>query len=176
VESVNAALAAGRIDPKIPYIKAAAVIALDGAYSSTDQALAELPERLRGFYEEDYPEDLEDYSEALDATVPVLREIYTRTIFPEMKADWSAHPDNIGHRDSLGCFRCHNDEMVDAEGEAIFRDCSGCHAILAQGSGAVELVEDFDAGTVFVHPEDWEEVDEFTLCSDCHTGGAAVYE
>jgi hypothetical protein len=176
VDSVNVALAAGRIDPKIPYIKAAAVLALDGDYADTAEALAQLPERLRAYYEEEYPDELEEYSDALDETVLVLGKIYTRTIFPEMKADWSAHPNNIGHRDSLGCFRCHSDEMVDADGEEIFQDCSGCHAILAQESDTVEVAEDFEAGTAFIHPEDWEPMEEFTLCSDCHTGGGDVYE
>jgi hypothetical protein len=135
-----------------------------------------LPERLRAYYEEEYPDELEEYSDALDETVLVLGKIYTRTIFPEMKADWSAHPNNIGHRDSLGCFRCHSDEMVDADGEEIFQDCSGCHAILAQESDTVEVAEDFEAGTAFIHPEDSEPMEEFTLCSDCHTGGGDVYE
>jgi hypothetical protein len=37
-------------------------------------------------------------------------------------------------------------------------------------------MDDFDLGRAFVHPEDWSEIEEFTLCSDCHTGGAELYE
>jgi len=176
VESVNAAFSAGRIDPGIPYMKAAAVIALDGDYASTDEAAEKLPERLREWYDDEYPDELEEYSDEIDETVPELLAIYRRTIFPEMKADWRAHPDNSGHRDTPGCFRCHNDEMVDEDGEAMFHDCSSCHAILAQGEQVVEAVANFEEGTAFVHPEDFEEIDEFTLCTDCHTGGGYVYE
>jgi hypothetical protein len=93
-----------------------------------------------------------------------------------MKADWRAHPDNSGHRDWPGCFRCHNDEMLDDEGEGITTDCSACHAILAQDGEAIASVDDLDIGQDFVHPEDGAHFDEFSLCSDCHTGGAELYE
>jgi len=93
-----------------------------------------------------------------------------------MKADWSAHPDNIGHRDAPGCFRCHNDEMESAQGDTIFTDCTKCHAILAQGEQVIEARADFQNGQVFVHPDDEEDFDEFTLCTDCHDGGFGAYE
>ena len=93
-----------------------------------------------------------------------------------MKADWRAHPDNSGHRDSPGCFLCHNDEMIDAEADSVMTDCTACHAILGQNDEMIDSMDDFDLGRAFVHPEDWSEIEEFTLCSDCHTGGAELYE
>ena len=84
--------------------------------------------RLRGFYQEEYPELTNGDGQRLEAAVETVQSIYRKTIFPEMKADWSAHPDNIGHRDSPGCFRCHNDEMLNEAGDAIFTDCTRCHA------------------------------------------------
>ena len=93
-----------------------------------------------------------------------------------MEADWRAHADHSGHLDSPGCFRCHNDELLDSEGEAITTECSACHAILAQDGEAIEAIEDLDIGRAFVHPEDGSTFDEFTLCSDCHTGGKELYE
>ena len=177
VDSVDAALASGRISPKIPFIKEASVRALDGGYATTSEALEEIDVRIRDFYEEEHPDVLENgFGKLLEESVGELRSIYQRTIFPEMKADWSAHPDNIGHRDSLGCFRCHNDEMVDEDGEAIFTDCMRCHAILAQDEEVIRAASEFDVGRGFVHPEDWETLEEFTLCSDCHTGGSDIYD
>jgi hypothetical protein len=176
VDSVNTALAAGALPAEIPYIKEASVRALDGGYETTGQAMAGIASSLRSFYRENAPEVLEGDSGKLDASIDLLRKIYRSTIFPEMKADWSAHPDNIGHRDWPGCFRCHNDEMVDEEGEPVFTDCTRCHAILAQGGESVELAADFEEGLDFVHPEDEDTFDEFTLCTDCHTGGADLYE
>ena len=176
VDSINTAIGSGVISAQIPYIKEAAVRALDGGYETTQEAMTAIEDRVLSFYEEEHPELLDGNSQQLDDSIAVLRRIYRSTIFPEMKADWSAHPNNAGHRDSPGCFRCHNDEMVSEEGEPIFTDCTRCHAILSQGQKAVELTASFEEGLSFVHPEDWETVEEFTLCSDCHTGGADLYD
>jgi hypothetical protein len=177
VDSVDAALAMGRIPTEIPFIKEASVRALVDGYGTTEEALAEIDGRIREFYEEEHPDVLENgHAGQLEESGRELREIYQRTIFPEMKADWAAHPNNIGHRDSLGCFRCHNDEMVDEDGGTIFTDCMKCHAILAQDEEVIRAASEFDVGRGFVHPEDWETLDEFTLCSDCHTGGSDIYD
>ena len=34
---------------------------------------------------------------------------YASNIFPEMKVTWKAYPNNIGHMESEGCYRCHNE-------------------------------------------------------------------
>jgi len=36
---------------------------------------------------------------------------------------------NIGHMDSPGCFRCHDDSHKTKDGMAIGQDCETCHAI-----------------------------------------------
>jgi hypothetical protein len=176
IDSVNQAIAAKRIPQTLPRIKEASVRALDGGYATTEEAMAGIVEKLRAFYAEEDPQLLDGRAEELASIAPVLQAIYRRTIFPEMKADWRAHPDNIGHRDSAGCFRCHNDAMLGQDGEAIFNDCASCHAILAQDDKVIETSEDFESGRSFVHPEDYESFDEFTLCTDCHTGGAELYD
>jgi len=129
--------------------------------------------RLRG---EESPEVLEQDGAEIDRGLETLRAIYRRTIFPQMKAAGSAHPDNLGHRDSPGCFRCRDDEPVDEEGDAIFTDCTRCHAILVQGGEAIADSTGIDEGRPFVHPEDSETFEELTLRTDCHTGGAGLYE
>lgn len=176
IDSVNRALSARKLPSDIPNLKEASVRALDGGYETTDQAMLGIGSALEAYYDEEDPEVLEDQSDELAEAADVLRAIYQRTIFPEMKADWRAHPDNAGHRDSPGCFRCHNDEMVDAQGEPLFADCVKCHAILAQDDQAIETMADFQDGRGFVHPEDGSTFDEFTLCSDCHTGGKDLYD
>jgi hypothetical protein len=175
VDSVNEALAVGSIPSDIPYIKLEAVKALDRDYLTTEAAMAGIAEALTTAYREEHS-DFEDEGGQLAQAIEAVQGIYRRTIFPEMKARWSAHPDNIGHRDWPGCFRCHNDELESDEGDTIFSTCTRCHVILSQGSDGEKFTVDLRKGETFVHPEDDEEIDEFTACSDCHTGGAELYE
>jgi hypothetical protein len=176
VASVNSALQAGVLSPKLPHIKVESVRALDGGYETTEEAMHGIASSLTDFYEENYPEALNGDRAELDASIAALQRIYRRTIFPEMRANWTTHPDNIGHRDSQGCFRCHNDEMENEEGEPIGTECSTCHVILAQGEDVAVARADFENGRAFDHPEDGDPFDEFTYCTDCHTGGIELYE
>jgi cytochrome c2 len=66
--------------------------------------------------------------------------------------------------------------MLDEDGEALFHDCTSCHAVLAQDATVIRTMEDLEEGRDFTHPEDGLSFDEFTLCSDCHTGGAELYD
>jgi len=176
IDSVNEALASGLISPEIPYIKEAAVRALDQPYETTSEALKGIGENLISFYEEEDEELIELNSDGLAKATEELRLIYQKTIFPEMKADWKAHPNNSGHLDSPGCFRCHNEAMVDENGESLFHDCTSCHAVLAQDEMAIGTIGDLETGRSFIHPEDGSSFDESTLCSECHTGGAELYD
>lgn len=48
-----------------------------------------------------------------------------------MDIEWGSYPNYIGHRNSPGCFRCHNQDLIDTEGNSISYDCTLCHSILA---------------------------------------------
>lgn len=176
MERVNTALADGSISQDIPFIKVQAVTALDNDYASTEEALAAIQNDLQEYYAAEYPEVLENDGEKLAQSIQTVQQIYSDTIFPEMKANWLAYPNNIGHRDSPGCFRCHNEDMQSAEGETIFTNCTGCHLILAQGESISDVNVNIEEGLPFVHPEDMEAIEEYTECFDCHTGGADIYE
>jgi hypothetical protein len=44
--------------------------------------------------------------------------------------DWTTHPDNIGHKDWPGCFRCHDGKHFSQDRkEAIRLECNICHTI-----------------------------------------------
>jgi len=110
-----------------------------------------------------YPQDAR-----IKPTIDAVQQIYTDNFFPEMKANWQAYPDNIGHKDWPGCFRCHDGNHKTSDGKRVIKanDCNACHTILAQGSGK-ELEQLSPTGLKFKHPGD--EVDG--ACNDCHTGG-----
>ncbi|MGK5094826.1 NapC/NirT family cytochrome c [Deltaproteobacteria bacterium TL4] len=174
MEAVNRALEENAISPEIPMIKLQAVKALDADYKTTEEALTGIASSLRTYYQKNYPEVLEQ--DRWQNTVKEVQRVYQKNIFPEMNAKWSAYPDNIGHRDWPGCFRCHNDQMKSAEGDTIFTTCNKCHLLLAQGQEVDQVNVDFSEGLTYVHPgEDEESMDKYTDCSDCHTGGAETY-
>jgi nitrate/TMAO reductase-like tetraheme cytochrome c subunit len=175
-QSVNEALEAGSIDRGLPEIKLKAVEAIDGDYRSTAEAQEAISVRLGEYYRREYPEVFERKNADLMRSIEEVQQIYRTTVFPEMKASWRAYPSNIGHRDSPGCFRCHNDRMVSSGGETIFTDCTRCHLILAQGETIGNVDVNIETGLPFVHPEDGDVMEEYTQCNDCHTGGKDVYE
>jgi nitrate/TMAO reductase-like tetraheme cytochrome c subunit len=158
-DAVNLALSLGGIDRSLPYIKTNAVFALTRAYTNEAQAVRSIATFLAG----KYPNE-----PRVKQAIASVQQIYTNNFFPEMKADWRAYPDNRGHKDWQGCFRCHDGRHKSADGQRVIKadDCNSCHTILAQGSGA-ELNMLTPNGQTFRHPGD--EVDG--ACNDCHSGG-----
>jgi hypothetical protein len=45
------------------------------------------------------------------------------------KVAFGTYPSNIGHVDSSGCFRCHDDNHKSKDGTTIKQDCETCHTI-----------------------------------------------
>ena len=102
------------------------------------------------------------------AAIDSVQQIYKDNFFPEMRASWKNYPDNIGHKNWPGCFRCHDGNHIASDGKATIKanDCNACHVILAQGVGA-ELAKMTPAGQTFKHLGG----DYDSNCTDCHTGG-----
>src|ERR1019366_6145621 len=70
----------------------------------------------------------------LPATITEVQRLYAGTFYPERKADWRIYPNNIGHKNWAGCFRCHDDKHKTEKGDTVrASDCSSCHTIIAQG-------------------------------------------
>ena len=71
-----------------------------------------------------------------------MQAIYRRNVFPDMKVTWGTYPNNIGHEDYIGCFRCHDESHKRADGATITQDCTACHAILAQEEKDPKVLSD----------------------------------
>jgi nitrate/TMAO reductase-like tetraheme cytochrome c subunit len=157
--AVNLAILLTNIDRGLPFIKSNAVYVLTQSYTNDTQALQNIATTLS----RDYPND-----PRIRPAIDAVQRIYKDNFFPEMKASWKTYPDNIGHKDWPGCFRCHDGLHKTADGKRSIKanDCSACHTILAQGSGD-ELDKLTPKGQKFKHPGDEVEGG----CNDCHTGG-----
>ncbi|MCQ3937657.1 MAG: hypothetical protein DPW18_11510 [Chloroflexi bacterium] len=127
-KSVDQSMAAGRIDPSIPLIHAKAVEILSAEYASRDEAMKAIAD-----LEEDYKRNLFDYysrnGEKIKSAVAEIQAIYDRTVFHDQKIDWTTYPNNLGHIESPGCFRCHDGRHLNENEEAIRLECNICHAI-----------------------------------------------
>ena len=132
--ALDEALAAGRISRSLPFAKKVGLGALLGSYGTTKaEGLKGIENAVRGHYsreQHDAPVNLQD----ADLMVVELQGIYSRNNFPRMNIGWNTYPSHLGHRNDVGCFRCHNRDMVDEVGLAIPYDCTLCHSILAMDS------------------------------------------
>lgn len=169
VRIVDRILAQGRLRRDLPAIKAASVAALVGEYSDREAAMDSIPVVLEQYYRDNYPEVFPAGGDALRLAADELKLQYSSNFFPYMRVSWKAYPNNIGHMTAMGCFRCHDDKHVNAEGKVLSKDCNDCHTILYQGPEEVPSTYT-TAGAEFLHPEDIGDAWKDTNCNDCHTG------
>jgi hypothetical protein len=123
--AVDEAIARGEIPKTLPFIRREAAKALKSAYSSEDAALSGISNALETFYAGPYGTDRHDVSAAIAAT----RDIYSRSVFPDMNVGFGTYPNHLGHTDAPGCFRCHDESHRTSQGRTIGQDCSMCHEI-----------------------------------------------
>jgi len=160
-DAVDEALYLGRIDPALPEVKRTVVDLMTRAYATQGAAVASMSAALRARYGD---------APRVQQSVAAVEAIYRANFFPEMKVDWSQYPDNIGHLDSSGCFRCHDGKHVADTGAKKMpaTECDSCHTLLAQGAGA-EFARVAPQGMAFKHPSTDIEGTGL-LCADCHNG------
>ena len=84
---------------------------------------------LREFYRSQYSSTYMSERQAVEKAVNATANVYRRNVFPEMNVQFGTHPNNIGHMDFPGCFRCHDDNHKAKDGAKIGQDCDACHHI-----------------------------------------------
>lgn len=188
--AVDEALAAGKLDASLPYLKRQAIEVLNKPYNTTGEALNSIASGLDGFYRANYVDVYSQKGDAVKGAISETQRIYQTYFFPEMKTDWQTHPNNIGHLYSQGCFRCHDGEHVSNTGKVISNDCNICHTMLERDA-LVSSVAAPDrpfrhpvalgdlaelkcsvchkANAAFQHPVNLGDLSRFQ-CADCHTG------
>jgi len=85
-----------------------------------------------------------------------------------MKVKWNVYPLHLGHLETKGCYRCHNDKHKSDTGRIISRDCKLCHNIMAQGRpGEMQFSQSMES-LEFQHPVNINDAWKTKLCSECH--------
>lgn len=162
--AVDQSFTAGKLDVSLPYLKRQGVAVLSGTYDTTDQALTAIDAGINQFYRDNYPEIYAQKRDAVNAAVVELQRIFQTYFFPEMKTDWQTHPNNIGHLNSAGCFRCHDGQHVSDTGKVITNDCTICHTTIFDGTAPPE--QNIKLGA-FKHPVDLGALSD-RRCDSCH--------
>ncbi len=168
--AVNEAILLNRIDKSLPMIKNISMELFFEDYETKEIAVNTIAEKVWRFYREDYPDLFEKQKDSIERSIKELQKIYTRNIFPEMGVKWSVYPDNIGHLDFPGCYRCHDNKHINEYGESLSNDCFLCHTIFSQElNGQKEEAFTMD-GVEFKHPVDVGDDWKLSGCYECHTG------
>jgi formate-dependent nitrite reductase cytochrome c552 subunit len=130
--ALDRAISAGAIAPSLPWVKKTASELLTASYASQEAASDAIAKAFQSRYG--------DRPEAKRAAAEVTA-IFARNVFPDLKVSWGTYPNNLGHTDSPGCFRCHDGEHSSKDGQSIAQDCASCHEMLAVEEADPEVLK-----------------------------------
>jgi len=168
--AIDLAMESGAIAQDLPWIKKTTAEALMAPYPDAETASKEIKDRVFDFYAKQYPALYQSRMADLDRSVQTAVEIYRRSVFPKMKVDWTTYPDNIGHRNWPGCFRCHDGRHATADGQVLTQSCTACHTMPQRGPieslGALPPITD-----QLWHPFPLKGRHAQVLCNQCHRPG-----
>jgi hypothetical protein len=139
--AVDAALASGDIATGLPLVKKTAVELLKANYPTSEDAEQKIPAALTKFYVDKYSDVVTKRGTDVQAAGKALAAIYARNVFPDLKVDWGTYPNNLGHTDYPGCFRCHDENHATADKKTITQDCNACHQALAVEEAAPDVLK-----------------------------------
>lgn len=162
------AMLTGEVSKEIPFIKKISMDVLKQTFTDRDTALLTIKDQIVNFYKEGHKDFYTQSSDLINKSVLNIQKAFSQNTFPGMKVTYDAYPEHIGHLESEGCFRCHNDLFKSETGRKITRDCNLCHTIVGQGKPGLMQFANVRDTLAFQHPIDigtaWKEAN----CSECH--------
>lgn len=126
---VDEMVAEGLLPADLPFLKREAARLLEAEYETEEAAVDAIGEGLTAFYRAEYPDLYAANEEAVLQTAERVQDVYRQTTFPVMNVDWRTYPDDLGHTNFPGCFRCHDGEHVAEDGRPITLNCTTCHSV-----------------------------------------------
>jgi hypothetical protein len=173
-------LSIGEIDPSLPFIKREGMRILWSGFPNDAAAEAEI-DKLAEFYRLNYPDVYATKGAQVEQAMDELKVLYHLTATPEMRVTAATYPNNLGHREWPGCFRCHDGghfKVVDgvATTETIPSTCNTCHtfpqigpAVASVPLGEPPSTHTDDSLWVFNHKDVSTSLDPGgQSCGDCH--------
>jgi hypothetical protein len=135
-ERVDFGLLSKRINPAIEGIRQDSLRAIQYPYPSREEARVGIPEHLMKLQMLRGEEKAKENEGEIKAAADYLVEVYVENVWPAMKVEWGTYRSHLGHPNpdiyeggpvEFGCWRCHNEDHVNAEGDNISQDCDLCH-------------------------------------------------
>jgi hypothetical protein len=117
--AVNESMTRGEIPVDLPFVHREAVKALKAGN----------PALVRDYYRSQQPQVFAARPADVERAAAGVDSLYRRNVFPAMNVTFGTYPNNIGHIDSPGCFRCHDDQHKSRDGKVVGQECETCHAI-----------------------------------------------
>jgi hypothetical protein len=139
--AVDEAMTRGEIPVGLPFVKKTTVELLKASYSTDDEATLKIPAGLSAYYRGKYPAVASQRAADIQAAGQALLTIYSHNVFPDLKVTWGTYPNNLGHTDDPGCFRCHDDSHTTTDKKTIPQDCNTCHQALAVEETSPEILK-----------------------------------
>jgi len=127
--AVNEAMARGAIPVALPFVRREAVKALKTTYTSEQAAVEGIARTLRAYYSSEHEPLYTTRRQEVEQAVDGIVDLFKRNVFPEMNVQFGTYPNNLGHFDFPGCFRCHDDGHTTSDGQTIGQDCETCHTM-----------------------------------------------
>jgi nitrate/TMAO reductase-like tetraheme cytochrome c subunit len=128
-QAIDQALSLNEISSQIPLIHKQAVQVLSTRYASFDQADKAI-DGLDQYYRQNFPDFYSTGAGSIASAISFLKTTYSQLVFPTQDLSWTTHPDNLGHLNSAGCFRCHDGKHLTADNQnAIPLECNICHTL-----------------------------------------------
>ena len=140
-EEIDAALEDGRIDTSLPFIKREGLRVLQLDYPSQAQARSSISRAIDDFYRTQQPAVASGRASAVAEAGKALGDIWCWNVFPQMKVTWDTYPNHLGHQQSPGCLRCHDNKHVTETGEKISRSCDLCHNVVAEDEASPAVLK-----------------------------------
>jgi len=119
----------------LPAFKRVALGLLEKEYPTHEDGIRKVTAGIIEHYSSTAPDLMSTNRGLVESAAEAVGQVYAKIFFPEMKTDWETHPNNIGHEDFPGCWRCHDDEMQTADQKHVIpQDCELCHVFLVEDS------------------------------------------
>jgi len=146
-DAMDEAMASGAIPTSLPFVKKEGLSLLQAKYSTQKEAGEKISSALVKYYSQEFPEVFSQHRAEVSKAAKALVAIYDQNVFPKMNVNWGTYPNNLGHMNFPGCFRCHGTlHAANDPSKMVPQDCNVCHNLLSMGEANPKILTDLGLG------------------------------